>query len=208
MNMGIDSYVGQILSSPVYIFDGIIEKLIAKNIHNAKIELSRYRIELDAVLIESIKSILNDLKEEEGFMSRFLYSKFGIEFRKNKRREQLLYLGSEMKSQHSKIKNKLHIFKRQQERISFSIGDLSRLKEGFSEKSMFFENEKNKNKSKFFMNEIEGKIKELQDLQLTIHMRYNDLADIEKVYNNLFMKIPRYHELGEDTHLLLLGYTK
>ena len=201
--MAIDNYVGQILNSPVYIFDGIIEKLIGKNIHYAKIELTRYRIEVDTVLLESIKSVLEDLNAEEGIFSRFLYSKFGIELRKNKRREQLLYLGSELKSQHSKIKNKLHVMDRQKERLSFSIIDLSRLKEGFSEKSMFFENEKNKNKSKFFINEIEGKIKELQDLQLSILMRYNDLSDIEKVYNNLFMKIPRYHELQEETYLLL-----
>jgi len=201
--MAIDNYVGQILNSPVYIFDGIIEKLIGKNIHYAKIELTRYRIEVDTVLFESIKSVLEDLNAEEGVISRFFYSKFGIELRKNKRREQLLYLGSELKSQHSKIKNKLRVLERQKERLSFSIIDLNRLKEGFSEKNMFFENEKNKNKSKFFINEIEGQIKQIQDLQLSVLMRYNDLSDIEKVYNNLLMKIPRYHELQEETYLLL-----
>jgi len=201
--MAIENYVGQILSSPVYVFDGIIEKLIGKNIHAAKIELTRYRIEIDAILLDSIKSILKDLREEEGVISRFFYSTFGIEFRKNKRREQLLYLGSELKTQHSKIKNKLYALHRQKERLTYSITDLGRLKDGFSEKNMFFENEKAKNKSKFYINEIEGQIKELQECQFSLLIKYNDLYDIEKVYHRLYKRIPRYHELCEETHLLL-----
>jgi len=201
--MAIENYVGQILSSPVYVFDGIIEKLIGKNIHTAKIELTRYRIEIDAILVDSIKSVLKDLKEEEGVISRFFYSTFGIEFRKNKRREQLLYLGSELKIQHSKIKNKLQALHRQKERLTYSITDLGRLQEGFSDKSMFFENDKVKNKSKFYINEIDGQIEELQSCQCSLLTKYNDLYDIEKIYHRLYKRIPRYYELCEETHLLL-----
>jgi len=201
--MAVENYVGQILNSPVYVFDGIIDKLIGKNIHAAKIELTRYRIEIDAILIDSIKSILSDIREEEGVISRFLYSTFGFEFRKNKRREQLLYLGSELKTQHSKIKRKLHALDRQKERLSYSITDLGRLKEGFSDKNMFFESNKVKNKSKFFINEIDGQMKQLQECQFSLLMKYNDLYDIEKMYHRLYKRIPRYQELREETHLLL-----
>jgi hypothetical protein len=89
-------HVKNILHSPVYVFDEIIEKLTSENIHAAKIELTRHRIAVDVILVESIKSILKDLKEEEGVVSRFLYATFGFEIRKNKRREQLIYLGSEL----------------------------------------------------------------------------------------------------------------
>ncbi len=206
--MAIDNYVDKILNSPVYVFDEIIEKLIAKNLQNAKIELSRHRLEVDEILIESIKSILKDLKEEEGVVSRFLYATFGFEFRKNKRREQLIYLGSELKSQHLNIKSKLYVLNRQKERLSYSIKDLGRLKEGFSKKSMFFENDKIKNKSKFYINELEAKIEQLQEYWNTIVIRYNNSSDIEKIYNNLFKQIPRYKELNEEAHLLLLSPTK
>ena len=201
--MAVENYVGQILNSPVYVFDGIIDKLIGKNIHAAKIELTRYRIEIDAILIDSIKSILSDIRQEEGVFSRFLYSTFGFEFRKNKRREQLIYLGSELKTQHSKIKRKLHALDRQKERLSYSITDLGRLKEGFSDKNMFFESNKVKNKSKFFINEIDGQMKQLQECQFSLLMKYNDLYDIEKIYHRLYKRIPRYQELREETHLLL-----
>lgn len=201
--MAISDYVDQILSSPVYIFDSILEKLIGKNVHYAKMELSRHKIEVDAVLVESIKSILIDLNKEEGVFSRFLYQKFGLEIRQNKRREQLVYLGSELKTQHHKIKNRLYKLYRHKERLGYSIIDLGRLVEGFKTKDMFFECDSTKNKSKFYVEEVQAKIKELQEIQLTLHMKYDDLSDVEKIYHKLFKSIPRHEHLHEETHLLL-----
>ena len=206
--MAINNYVEQILSRPVYVFDEIIEKLIGRNVHLAKIELTRHSMEVDNVLFESIKSVLQDLKEEEGVISRFLYSTFGFELRKNKRREQLIYLGSELKTQHSKIRTKLYGLNRQKERLDFSIVDLKRLQDGFSETNIFFKNDKAKNKSKFFFKEIENNINQLSEYQLSLLMKYNNLMDIEKVYSVLFKKIPRYNELIEESHLLLLAPRK
>lgn len=206
--MAISDYVDQILSSPVYVFDSILEKLIGKNVHYAKIELSRHSIEIDAVLLESIKSILKDLKAEEGFFSRFLYQKFGIEIRENKRREQLIYLGSELKTQHDKIKNRLYKLHRQKERLSYSIVDLGRLSEGFKSKDMFFEGDTMKNKSKFYVDEIQRNIKDLQEIQLTLHMKHDDLSEVEKIYHKLFKSIPRHEDLHEETHLLLSSSKK
>ncbi|CAA6817346.1 MAG: Unknown protein [uncultured Sulfurovum sp.] len=201
--MAISDYVEQILSSPVYVFDNIIEKLIGKNVHYSKIELSRYSIQMDGTLVESIKSVLKDLNEEEGIFSRFLYSNFGIEIRRNKRREQLLYLGSELKTQHSKIKARVYALHRQKERLAYSIVDLKRLSEGFSSKDMFFESDKVKNKNKFYIDEIERKINELQGIQLSLLMKHDDLSELEKIYHKLFNSIPRYQDLHEETHLLL-----
>jgi hypothetical protein len=201
--MAISDYVEQILSSPVYVFDGIIEKLIGKNLHFAKIELSRYSCKIDATLIESIKSILKDLNEEEGMVSRFLYARFGFEIKKNKRREQLLYLGSELKVQHKKIMSRLYGVHRQKERLSYSIVDLKRLSEGFIAKDLLFEGDKVKNKNKFYIEEVERKIDELQKIQLSLLMKYDDLSEIEKIYHKIFKSIPRHENLNEETHLLL-----
>lgn len=201
--MAIGDYVEQILGSPVYVFDGIVEKLIGKNLHYAKIELSRHPVEMDPVLVESIKSILKDLDEEEGVISSFLYKRFGFQFRVNKRREQLIYLGSELKTQHHKVKNRLYRLHRQKERIGYSIVDLGRLMEGFKGKDMYFESDTMKNKCKFYVDEIERQVKELQEIQLILMMKHDDLCEIEKIYHKLFKRIPRYQDLQEETHLLL-----
>ena len=201
--MAIADYVEQILSSPVYVFDSIIEKIIGKNLHFAKNELRRYNLKVDSVLIESIKSILKDLDEEEGIVSRFLYAKFGFEIRKNKRREQLIYLGSELKTQHEKIKYRLYGIYRQKERLAYSIIDLGRLCEGFRSKDMFFESDNVKNKNQFYIEELERKIIEFQQIQLSLLMKHDDLSEVEKIYHKLFKSIPRYSNLHEETHLLL-----
>jgi hypothetical protein len=201
--MAINDYVEQILSSPVHIFDGIIEKLIGKNLHFAKIELRRHSFQLDAVLVESIKSVLKDLDNEEGVVSRFLYANFGFEIRKNKRREQLLYLGSELKVQHKKIMSKLYGIHRQKERLSYCIVDLKRLAEGFHNKNMFFESNNIKNKNRFYIDEVEERIAELQKTELSLLMKHENLSEIEKIYHKLFKSIPRHENLYEETHLLL-----
>ena len=49
--MAISDYVEQILSSPVYVFDGIINKLIGKNFYFVEIELRRHPFEMDVTLL-------------------------------------------------------------------------------------------------------------------------------------------------------------
>jgi len=202
--MALDTYVDQILDSPAYIFDDIIEKLIGKNIYNAKIELKRYPADVDDVLFEAIKSILKDLRTEEGWLSRFVYHKFGLELRKNKRREQLILLGTQLKTQHLKVKSELFRIYRNSERLRLSILDLKRLEEGFTRKNIYFQNEKTLNKSKFFMKEIEESINDLKKYQISLESKHSNLLDVEKVYRTLFLKIPRYRELQEECTVALL----
>lgn len=206
--MAIENYVNQILDSPAYVFDDIIEKLIGKNIQNAKIEMLRHSTDVDNTLFEAIKSILSDLRAEEGAVSRFFYNMFGIELRKNKRREQLILLGSQLKTQHAKVKSELFRIYRHTERLSLSIVDLKRLEESFRGKNIYFQNEQTVNKSNFFIAEINEKIILLKDYQANLESKHNSVSDIEKVYNLLFKKIPRYHELQEENYLHLLPLSK
>jgi hypothetical protein len=206
--MAINGYVNQILDSPAYVFDEIIGKLIGKNIENAKVELLRHTTDVDNVLFEAIKSVIEDLKEEENIISRFFYNIFGIELRRNKRREQLIVLGSQLKTQHSKVKSELFRIYRQTERLSLSISDLKRLEESFRGKNIYFQNEQTLNKSKFFISEIENKIILLQKYQDSLESKHHSVSDIEKVYSTLVKKIPRYHELQEEFYLHLLPATR
>ena len=196
--MSLNTYVDQILDSPAYIFDEIMEKLIGKNVYNAKMELKRYSSDVDIVLFEAIKSILKDLKKEERWLGRFVYNKFGVELRKNKRRKQLILLGGQLKTQHLKIKSELFRIYRNSECLGLSILDLKRLEEGFRGKKIYFQNEKILNKSKFFMKEIEKSIGNLKKYQTSLESKHSNLLDIERVYALLFSKIPRYRELQEE----------
>ncbi|MBU1957491.1 hypothetical protein KJ680_03705 [bacterium] len=202
--MTMNTYVDQILDSPAHVFDGIIEQLIGRNFYNSKIELKRHVSDVDAILFEAIKSILKDLREEEGIVSRFFYNVFGVELRKNKRRAQLIFLGSELKTQHSKVKSELFRIHRLIERLRLTIIDLKRLEEGFRAKNIYFQSEIAINKSKYFIREIEANIFKLKECQISLESKHNSLGDIEKIYNSLFKKIPRYHELQEESHLRLL----
>ena len=206
--MAVENYIDNILDSPTYVFDQIVDKIIGNNIKHAKIELKRYSMDVDVILFEAIKSILKDLKEEEGFVSRFLYHKFGIEIRKNKRRKQLIYLGSQLKTQHSKVKSELFRLYRQKERISLSIVDLNRLSEGFQKKHSSFKDKKSLNKSKFYINEIGVKIDDLKKYELLLSSKHHHLSETERKYNFMLKKIPRYHELREENHLLLTDKIK
>jgi hypothetical protein len=206
--MAIDDYVTQILNSPAYVFDEIVAKLIGKNIENAKIELLRHTVDVDSILFEAIKSIIEDLRVEEGMIDRFFYNIFGIELRRNKRREQLIVLGSQLKTQHSKVKSELFRIYRQTERLSLTILDLKRLKESFYGKNIYFQNEKIVNKSKFFISEIEEKITLLKEYECSLELKRNDVNDVERVYNTLLKKIPRYNKLQEERYLHLLSSTR
>lgn len=203
--MAIEGYVKQILNSPAFVFDEILSKLLANNIQSAKIELSRHSTEIDMVLFQAIKSILTDLHDEEGILSRFVYSTFGFEFRKNKRREQLIYLGSQLKTQYLKVKSESFRVGRQIERFSLSIADLNRLKEGFGNKNIYLQDEQTLNKSKFYMNEVELHLQELKEIQSLLINKHHKVLDTEKSYSVLLKKIPRYHLLQEESHRLLLA---
>jgi hypothetical protein len=206
--MAIENYINDILNSPTYVFDQIVDKIIGNNVKHAKIELKRQSTDVDVILFEAIKSILKDLREEEGLISRFLYNRFGIELRKNKRREQLIYLGSQLKTQHAKVKSELFRLYRQKERVSLSIVDLKRLSNGFKGKKFYFKDKKTLNKSKFYMNEIGMKIESLRECEVFLESKHNNLGDTEKMYDSILKKIPRYHELQEENHLLLLAPAK
>jgi len=203
--VAIDGYVKQILNSPVFIFDEIMTKLLANNMQSAKIELSRQSMELDYTLFQAIKSILSDLKNEEGILSRFLYKTFGFELHKNKRREQLICLGIQLKTQYIKIEREIFRINRQIDRFSLSIADLKRLKKGFATKNIYLQDAQTLNKSKFYMNELEIHLHELKEMQLLLQNKYKRLLDKKRNYLRLLKKIPRYYELQEESYELLLG---
>jgi len=203
--MSNSSYVENILHSPITLLDEVLEQSVARTIYTATIEAQRQQIQADRNLLDSTDTVLGYLEIEEGFLSCFLYAKFGYEFQKNKRREQLRYFGSKIKLQLSEIKSRLYALNRQTERISYSIVDLEQLLEQFSSKDVTSENNEIQNKSKLCIYKIEEKIGQLDNLRLTLMMQHEALSEIEQEYSSLFKRIPRHKKLEENT-LLLIGH--
>jgi len=206
--MAIESYVDDILQSPESTFRKIISKIILRSDKDAKIELVRQHTEIDEILFEAIKSILNDLKLEEGVISRFLYKYFNIEILKNKKREQLILLGSQLKTQYNKV---IHERKRVDIHINnllASLANLRRLKEAFNTKITVLELHRERNKSKSYIRKISRKIEELNQYKNGLEKKQHTLLDIEKQYRHLYHQIPRYYALQEEHYLTLLAYQK
>jgi len=203
--MAIESYVEDILKSPEATFRKIMLKIIQKSDRDAKIELVRQYTEVDEILFEAIKAILKDLKVEEGVISQFLYRYFNIEIVKNKKREQLIILGTQLKTQYTRLRKEqnrvnIHILN-----LSLSLDNLKRLKEAFHNKRELILTDKEFNKSNAFIKKLNSKIDELSEYKNSLKQKYIKLNETEKVYKNLYKQIPRYYELQEDNFMNLLA---
>jgi hypothetical protein len=203
--MALESYVEDILKSPESIFRKILSKIIQQSDRDAKIELVRQHTEVDKILFLAINSILDDLKREEGIVSRLLYRYFNMELIKNKKREQLIILGIQLKTQYCKIiKEKkrvdIHILN-----LSLSLTNLKLLKDALVQNRESLLINQKINKSNAFIKKLELKIDKLDKYKNSLKQKYTKLNEIEKLYANLYKKIPRYHELQEENFVNLIA---
>lgn len=202
--MSIESYVENILKSPESIFRKIVAEIIQKSDKSAKIELVRQCTEVDKTLFSAIKSILNDLKLEEGVVSQFLYRYFNLEIVKNKKREQLIILGTELKTQYSKLEKEQNRVDIHISNLTQSLDNLKRLKDSFDSKRASLNIFKEINKSDTFTKKLYSKIYELSEYRESLWQKSLKLGETERLYMNLFKKIPRYYELQEENFINLL----
>jgi len=199
--MAIESYVEDILDSSESTFRKIISTIVAKSDKSAKIEIVRQHTQVDTILFEAIKSILNDLRKEEGVISRLLYKFLGIEIFKNKKREQLIILGSELKTKKGKIKREKNRVSIHISNILSSLENLELLKDSFYNKSRYFQSKKDINRGESIIKRISNKIDELNTYRYSLEQKQTNICDTEKIYNSLYLQIPRYYELKEEIYI-------
>ena len=206
--MSIESYVENILNSPDAIFQKIVSKIIQKSDKRAKIELIRQYIEVDEILFSAIKSILNDLKLEENRISKLLYRYLNIELVKNKKREQLIILGREFKSQYSRLKKEQNRVDTHILNIIQGLDNLKLLKESLDKRRDTLYTDREINKIDAFIKKLSVKIVELSEYQDTLIQKSINLSDTERLYLNLYREIPRYYELQEESRANLFTSPK
>lgn len=197
--------IENILKSHKDVFYEILNKLTHNNIDLAKTELERTNCELDEQLFEAIELTLDKLRDEEGFLSRFLYSSFGIGRHKNKRRDQLLILGGQLKSQYNETQRTLTRIKHYEENLDSSRKNLYKLRQGFQNKIAFLPSILLQERSQKYMEQIDFHIKRIHEYETALEERRQRLKANTYEYKSLFKRIPRYHELREENYLELVA---
>ncbi len=197
--------IENILKSHKSVFEEILNKLQAETVSNTKEALTHTHL-FDQILFDAIDLTLNLLKQEENFISRLLYRSFGLGKNKNKRREQLIILGSELQFQFLKEKKHQKNIQQLKESLQSSLKNLKRLRKALKDKTTFITSALLQDRCYSYMQEIDEKIREIIRLEKELDRANINIEKDLKVYEKQLKKIPRYHELREELYLGLLEH--
>jgi len=200
MNM----YIDKILNSNTDVFYEIIEKMELKNLSDVRQELSN-TYNLDKVLIDAIEFTLKKLRKEESFVSRILYNSFGVGKEKNKRREQLILLGSQLKSEISQLERDIHRIQFFSDNVYGYLQNLSLLSEAIGKKKPLLQTESLENRCQGYLKELYKKMDETNGYHDALTMKGIYLESCLYKYKELFKKIPRYQTIKEERWNYLLA---
>jgi len=189
--------IDKILNSTNDVFYEIVEKIELTHISDAQKELEKHQ-HLNTELIDAIEFSLSRLKSEENLLSQILYNSFGIGKTKNRRREQLIVLGSQLKGQITQ-------FERDQKRVNFhyenvvsTLKNLTKLSEGFGRKMNFLVNEKLQKRAQTYLKELYLKMDVANVCQKELSLKSIYLESCLFRYKEILKKIPRHHEIKEE----------
>lgn len=196
--------IDKILNSSNDIFYEIVAKIESNYIINARKELAQEQ-GLNTVLIDAIEFSLSRLKAEENFLSQMLYSTFGIGRKKNKRREELILLGSQLKGQITQFERDRNRINFHYENVVSSLQNLTKLSEAFSRKIHFIFNENMEKRCQEYLKELYVKMDESNTCREKLSLKSIYLESCIFKYKELLKKIPRHHELAEERWKYMLG---
>jgi hypothetical protein len=189
--------IDKILNSTNDVFYEIIEKIESNYISDAQKELEKQQ-HLNTELIDAIEFSLSRLKSEENLLSQILYNSFGIGKTKNKRREQLIVLGSQLKGQITQ-------FERDQKRVNFhydnvvaTLKNLTKLSKAFGRKMNFLANEELQKRAQSYLKELYLKMDVANACQKELSLKSIYLESCLFKYKEVLKKIPRHHEIKEE----------
>jgi len=187
--------IENILKSRKDVFYEMLNKLTQTNIDLAKTELEHNCCNIDEQLFDAIVLTLNKLHSEEDLISRFLYSSFGIERYKNKRREQLLILGKQLKSQYDEIQQAITRIKECKKNLDSSHKNLLKLRQGFHDKTESLSSILLQERSYKYIEEIDFKLKHIKEYEEALEEKTQKLKANAHKYKTLLKRIPRSREL-------------
>jgi len=195
--------IDKILNSNNDVFYEIIEKLELSNLSDSRKELNN-PYTLDKVLIDAIEFTLKKLKKEESFLSQILYSSFGVGKEKNKRREQLILLGAQLKGEITKLERDRHRIQFFSDNLYGYLQNLSLLSEALGKKKPLLQTESLENRCQSYLKNLYKKMDETNGYHDALVMKNIYLESCLFKYKELFKQIPRNHELKEEQWNYLL----
>jgi hypothetical protein len=198
--MSLSNDIENILNSNDDVFPDILEKILMENLTNAKEELKETH-KLNKILYEAIDFTVKKLDEEEGSISKLLYKAFGIGKDKNPRREQLLGLGGQLKSQITSLERDRKKIGFYYDNVTSSYESLTRLSEGFGRKVHFLTNKEQQKRCNNYLKDLYIKIDETDACRRELDMKSIYLESCIYKYDELLKRIPRYKEIRGDKYL-------
>jgi len=193
--------IDKLLNSNEEVFENILKKLFMENLSNSKKELaSRYKFNKE--LYEAIEYTLQKLKKEEGLISRFLYSSFGVGKKKNKRRKHLILLGTQLKTELENLEKNMQEVKFYYKNSVTSSVALTKLSESFGKKVYTIEDDDLADKCNRYLRKIYLISDEVNRSKKELDLKSIFLESSLDKYRGLLKKIPRYHELKDEKYLL------
>lgn len=195
--MSLSMNIDKLLNSNEEVFENILKKLFMENLSNSKKELaSRYKFNKE--LYEAIEYTLQKLKKEEGLISRFLYSSFGVGKKKNKRRKHLILLGTQLKTELENLEKNMQEVKFYYKNSVTSSVALTKLSESFGKKVYTIEDDDLADKCNRYLRKIYLISDEVNRSKKELDLKSIFLESSLDKYRGLLKKIPRYHELKDE----------
>ena len=199
--MSLSMNIDKLLNSDEKVFEKILKKLFMENLGNSKEELKQ-RYKFNKKLYEVIEFTLLKLKVEEGFISRVLYGSFGIGKKKNKRRKQLILLGTQLKAEISKLEKNIQKVDFYHNNSLSNAEVLTQLSDGFGKKVYTIDDDVLADKCNKYLRKIYIITDEVNRSIRELDLKSIYLENSIDQYRTLLKKIPRYHELKEEKYLL------
>ncbi|HHD75413.1 MAG TPA: hypothetical protein ENK82_06020 [Campylobacterales bacterium] len=178
----------------------LLDQIVLHNIEAAKKELNEFD-KFNKVLYETVEFTIQKHNEEEGILSKLFYRTFGIGKNSNKRREQLLMLGGNLKAHINQLKRDRKRVYYHYNNICSSDESLNILSQSFSEKVISLTDIKKRNLCNKYLKLIYTKIDEVDTFKKSLDMKDLYLESCISNYKRLLKRIPRNKEITEEKYI-------
>lgn len=199
--MSLSININKLLERDEDIFEHILNKLFSENLTNAENE-SGLTYAFNQELYDAIVFTLKKLKEEEGFISRVLYRSFGVGKKKNKRRDHLSFLGSQLKSEIAILERDIHRLDFYYKNSRTSLAELTRFSNELGKKSHSLDSAKLSNRCDKYLKKVYIATDEVNTSIKELEVKSIYLESLVDKYKSLLVQIPRYYELGNHNNYL------
>jgi hypothetical protein len=192
--------IDKLLETDEAVFENIVKRLFVENLNSSKKELEE-KYKFNHKLYDAIEFTLKKLKEEESLISRVLYKSFGVGKKKNKRRRELILLGTKFKYEIDMLRKNIQKIDSYNKSCLSSIEALTELSQLFGKKVYTIEEDELADRCNRYLRKVYIATDRVDRVKRELELKSIFLESTLDKYRKLFYKIPRYHELDKRKRL-------